>query len=167
MRNIVSNTTIETLRQSLFEPWAYRDPLRNLTLRRDPADDSRYALQWSHMSNEPLVPQSEFLPHRMLNEYANCPRLIHLMHVEGRWEDYVYTVEGRNVHQRADQLDHVLPDPELPENHTLPEGPSEEAGEPTAPSMARPHYSLTAGAQARAAHEVSSISHRPRYRLSR
>jgi len=54
----------------------------------------------------------DLLPVRMLNEYAYCPRLFHLMHVEGRWADNVYTVEGRNVHRRADQLDHVLPDPD-------------------------------------------------------
>ena len=52
------------------------------------------------------------LPVRMLNEYAYCPRLFHLMHVEGRWADNVFTVEGRNVHHRTDRLDHVLPDPE-------------------------------------------------------
>jgi CRISPR-associated protein Cas1 len=54
----------------------------------------------------------DLLPVRMLNEYAYCPRLFHLMHVEGRWTDNAYTVEGRNVHRRADQLDHVLPDPD-------------------------------------------------------
>jgi CRISPR-associated protein Cas1 len=54
----------------------------------------------------------DLLPVRMLNEYAYCPRLFHLMHVEGRWADNVYTVQGRNVHRRADQLDHVLPDPD-------------------------------------------------------
>lgn len=48
----------------------------------------------------------------MLNEYAYCPRLFHLMHVEGRWDDNVYTVEGKHAHRRVDQLDHVLPDPE-------------------------------------------------------
>jgi len=53
----------------------------------------------------------DLLPVRMLNEYAYCPRLFHLMHVEGRWADNVYTVEGRNVHRRADRIDHVLPDP--------------------------------------------------------
>lgn len=52
------------------------------------------------------------LPVRMLNEYAYCPRLFHLMHVEGRWEDNVYTIEGRDVHRRVDRIDHVLPDPE-------------------------------------------------------
>ena len=35
---------------------------------------------------------------RMLNEFAYCPRLFHLMHVEGRWADNVYTVEGKQAH---------------------------------------------------------------------
>lgn len=58
-------------------------------------------------------PDSEsenLLPVRMLNEYAYCPRLFHLMHVEGRWADNVYTVEGKVAHRRVDQLDHILPD---------------------------------------------------------
>lgn len=54
----------------------------------------------------------DLLPVRMLNEYAYCPRLFHLMHVEGRWADNAYTVEGRNVHRRADRIDHILPDPD-------------------------------------------------------
>lgn len=54
----------------------------------------------------------DLVPVRMLNEYAYCPRLFHLMHVEGRWEDNEYTEEGREVHRRVDRLDHVLPDPE-------------------------------------------------------
>ena len=45
----------------------------------------------------------------MLNEYAYCPRLFHLMHVQGRWEDNAYTVEGRNVHRRVDKVDTLLP----------------------------------------------------------
>jgi len=49
------------------------------------------------------------LPLRMLNEYAYCPRLFHLMHVEGRWADNHYTIEGRHAHRRVDALDHVLP----------------------------------------------------------
>lgn len=56
----------------------------------------------------------ELMPVRMLNEYAYCPRLFHLMHVEGRWEDNEYTEEGREVHRRVDRLDHVLPDPAQP-----------------------------------------------------
>ncbi len=54
----------------------------------------------------------DLLPVRMVNEYAYCPRLFHLMHVEGRWADNAFTVDGRNVHRRVDRLDHVLPDPE-------------------------------------------------------
>jgi len=45
----------------------------------------------------------------MLNEYAYCPRLFHFMHVEGRWADNQYTVEGRHAHRRVDALDHLLP----------------------------------------------------------
>jgi len=48
----------------------------------------------------------------MVHQYAYCPRRFHLMYVEGRWADNAFTVEGRNVHRRADQLDHVLPDPD-------------------------------------------------------
>jgi CRISPR-associated protein Cas1 len=46
----------------------------------------------------------------MLNEFAYCPRLFHFMHVEGRWADNHYTVEGQAVHRRVDDVDHVLPD---------------------------------------------------------
>jgi CRISPR-associated protein Cas1 len=55
---------------------------------------------------------ANLLPVRMLNEFAYCPRLFHLMHVEGQWADNVYTVEGRHAHRRVDKLDHVLPNPE-------------------------------------------------------
>ncbi len=51
----------------------------------------------------------DLLPVRMINEFAYCPRLFHLMRVEGRWADNVYTIEGKAVHRRVDQLDHVLP----------------------------------------------------------
>ncbi len=56
--------------------------------------------------------ETELLPVRMLSEYAYCPRLFHLMQVEGRWADNAYTEEGRTIHRRADQLDHALPDAE-------------------------------------------------------
>jgi CRISPR-associated protein Cas1 len=46
----------------------------------------------------------------MLNEYAYCPRLFHFMHVEGRWADNEFTVEGRHAHRRVDALDHLLPE---------------------------------------------------------
>jgi CRISP-associated protein Cas1 len=60
--------------------------------------------------------EEELLPVRMLNEFAYCPRLFHLMHVDGRWEDNTYTLEGREVHRRVDRLDHVLPDPTAPQS---------------------------------------------------
>lgn len=50
------------------------------------------------------------LPVRMLNEFAYCPRLFHFMHVEQRFADNEFTIEGRTAHRRVDQLDHVLPD---------------------------------------------------------
>jgi len=59
---------------------------------------------------------NDLLPLRMLNEYAYCPRLFHLMHVEGRWADNAFTVQGRNVHRRVDKLDHVLPDADQDED---------------------------------------------------
>ncbi|MFN7964530.1 MAG: CRISPR-associated endonuclease Cas1 [Acidobacteriota bacterium] len=52
------------------------------------------------------------LPVRMLNEFAYCPRLFYLMHVEGLWADNEYTEEGRNVHRRLDRaVDGVLDAP--------------------------------------------------------
>ncbi len=56
-------------------------------------------------------PDADLLPVRMLNEYAYCPRLFYFMHVEGRWEDNAYTIEGRHVHRRVDQREQVLPEP--------------------------------------------------------
>ena len=60
------------------------------------------------MNDEPA--DNALLPLRMLNEYAYCPRLFHFMHVEGRWADNEYTVEGRHAHRRVDATDHLLPD---------------------------------------------------------
>ena len=53
---------------------------------------------------------SDLLPVRMLNEYVYCPRLFHLMYVEGRWEDNAFTVEGRFAHRRGEKQDEVLPE---------------------------------------------------------
>ncbi len=69
------------------------------------------------------------LPVRMLNEFAYCPRLFHLMHVEGRWADNRFTVEGKVVHRRVDQLDHVLPDAEnSSQQSAVSDQPGAEAG---------------------------------------
>ena len=51
---------------------------------RDTGDDDRY------------------LPARMINEAAYCPRLFYLMHVEGQFEPNRDTDEGEAVHQRVD-----------------------------------------------------------------
>lgn len=63
-----------------------------------------------------MTAPTDLLPVRMLNEYAYCPRLFHLVHVEGRWADNRYTEEGKEVHRRVDRIDHVLPDPSAAED---------------------------------------------------
>jgi len=82
--------------------------------------------------------EADLLPVRMLNEYAYCPRLFHLMHVEGRWADNVFTVDGRNVHRRADQLDHVLPNAEAPAADTQTGEPTPDGQTPPAPAAPAP-----------------------------
>jgi hypothetical protein len=52
MRNIIQENKPEHLRKALFRPWCYDDPVRNLTLRWDPIDDSRYALRWDDPSKD-------------------------------------------------------------------------------------------------------------------
>ncbi len=59
----------------------------------------------------------------MVTQMAYCPRRFHLMYVEGRWADNVYTVEGKAAHRRVDKIDHVLPDPEGSESSSG-EGPT-------------------------------------------
>lgn len=58
-----------------------------------------------------LKEQENLLPVRMLNEYAYCPRLFHLMHVEDRWAENAFTADGKRVHSRIDRSDDLLPDP--------------------------------------------------------
>lgn len=55
--------------------------------------------------------EPDLLPVRMLNAYVYCPRLFHLVHVEGRWEDNAFTVEGRFAHRRGEKESDVLPEP--------------------------------------------------------
>lgn len=58
------------------------------------------------------------LPVRMVNEYAYCPRLFHLMFVSERWDDNLYTEQGRSAHARVDDAADPLPptpaDPDEP-----------------------------------------------------
>jgi CRISP-associated protein Cas1 len=91
----------------------------------------------------PALP--DLLPVRMLNEYAYCPRLFHFMHVEGRWADNVYTVEGRDTHRRVDRLDHVLPDPDAePAPDAAPEGDDEPPAISRSVSLGSERLGLTA-----------------------
>jgi len=81
----------------------------------------------------------DLLPVRMVNEYAYCPRLFHLMHVEGRWADNAFTEEGKEVHRRVDRIDRVLPDPD-PDR---PDGAQHQEGEEP-PTISR---SVTLGSE--------------------
>jgi CRISP-associated protein Cas1 len=80
--------------------------------------------------SEDSASDEELLPVRMLNEFVYCPRLFHLMHVEGQWADNVFTAEGKDVHRRVDRFDELLPEPvdtASPDGHA---GDSEEDGPP-------------------------------------
>ena len=52
-----------------------------------------------------------YLPARMINEAAYCPRLFYLMHVEGQFEHNRDTVDGGHVHKRVDQKSDPLKTP--------------------------------------------------------
>jgi CRISPR-associated protein Cas1 len=45
----------------------------------------------------------EQIPARMVNEYAYCPRLFYLEHVQQEWAHSADTLDGRFVHRRVDQ----------------------------------------------------------------
>jgi CRISPR-associated protein Cas1 len=51
------------------------------------------------------------LPVRMLNEFAYCPRLFYLEHVQGEWADSADTIEGRLRHRRVDAREQPLLEP--------------------------------------------------------
>jgi hypothetical protein len=53
MRSIIASTDCELVRKALFTEWLYDDPVTNSTLRWDPADDVRHALQWRNPSGDP------------------------------------------------------------------------------------------------------------------
>lgn len=56
----------------------------------------------------------------MVNRFTFCPRLFHLMYVEGRWEDNHFTLEGKAIHRRVDRVDQILPEANeetIAENH--------------------------------------------------
>jgi hypothetical protein len=53
MSFIVQRTTAKHLEKTLFETWRYDDPVEKCTLRWDPQDDVRRALQWRDPSGDP------------------------------------------------------------------------------------------------------------------
>jgi CRISPR-associated protein Cas1 len=54
----------------------------------------------------------EQLPARMINEFAYCPRLFYLEHVQGEWAHNADTLDGRFVHRRVDEERGRVPEPE-------------------------------------------------------
>lgn len=46
----------------------------------------------------------------MVAQFAYCPRRFHLMYTEGRWEDNIHTLEGKDAHRRVDRIGHLLPE---------------------------------------------------------
>ncbi|MGB7347732.1 MAG: CRISPR-associated endonuclease Cas1 [Pirellulaceae bacterium] len=50
-------------------------------------------------------PPDDYLPARMINEFAYCPRLFFLMHVEKQFADNYETTDGHFVHRRVDAGD--------------------------------------------------------------
>jgi CRISPR-associated protein Cas1 len=51
----------------------------------------------------------ETIPARMLNEYAYCPRLFYLEHVQQEWRHSADTLDGRFVHRRVDDEQGRMP----------------------------------------------------------
>jgi CRISP-associated protein Cas1 len=59
----------------------------------------------------------DYLPARMVNEFAYCPRLFFYEWVEGLFAESVDTVEGAIQHQRVDEKANALPaPPDLPQS---------------------------------------------------
>jgi CRISPR-associated exonuclease Cas4 len=48
-------------------------------------------------------PEDKAIPISALNQYAYCPRRCALIHVEQTFDDNVYTMRGRDLHERTDQ----------------------------------------------------------------
>lgn len=63
----------------------------------------------------------EQIPARMINEFAYCPRLFFLEHVQGEWAHNADTLDGRFVHRRVDEERGRVPEPgkvvEMPRLH--------------------------------------------------
>lgn len=61
------------------------------------------------MGAQTAIDGDDKLTSDMVTQYAYCPRRMHLMYVEGRWSDNIYTEHGREVHRRIDADDDLLP----------------------------------------------------------
>lgn len=59
-------------------------------------------------------PSEDWITVASLNRFTFCPRLFHLMYVQGRWEENIHTLEGKDVHRRVDRIDHLLPETKSP-----------------------------------------------------
>ncbi len=59
--------------------------------------------------HQPDADESEYLPARMLNEYAYCPRLFYLEYVDGLFAHNVDTIDGVAKHTRVDAKTTPLP----------------------------------------------------------
>ena len=53
LTSVMSRTTREHLRRSLFHPWDYADALDNQSLHLDPSEDRRHAHQWNKPAGDP------------------------------------------------------------------------------------------------------------------
>jgi hypothetical protein len=53
IQEIIDNTESDHLRKTLFDNWKYDDPRTKTSLRWDPADEVRHALQWKEPSVDP------------------------------------------------------------------------------------------------------------------
>jgi hypothetical protein len=53
IKKIIARTEPDHLRKTLFDNWKYDDPRTKTSLRWDPADDVRHALQWKEPSVDP------------------------------------------------------------------------------------------------------------------
>ncbi len=57
----------------------------------------------------PILDLPEYLTIDMVHQYAYCPRRMQLMYVDGRWDDNIFTEQGRSVHTRVDSEQDPLP----------------------------------------------------------
>ena len=62
------------------------------------------------ITSQPLQASAALIPVRILNEYVYCPRLAHMMWVQGEFAHNADTVEGRIRHKRVDQEKGRMPD---------------------------------------------------------